>query len=396
MARSFRGSLQRWQSFGDEGRPGVAEGSAAGIIRIVPFDFLTASERVDALKSLAPGNERGKGLEDLVEEMLTGIPGITVADRDVLSGGHEAELDLLLTNAAPADGLEAFGRDILVECKSSTDPLDSAGVNHFATQVKQRNLPLSLVVSLAGLTGPSEDSRAGHLVIRENAIAGHGILLIVEHELRAIRSPEHLVNVLERKRQKMVGQLRAHTFSDVELRELNPDKGLALRRGLAGIQNAIRVVHESAIREVIEAAQALPVVDLGEAGDRAESALQAVGQAIAEHRKYPSEDPMWRDVYDRVLEVGAAFLRLLDESLGDAEVQRIVSFDLNNLAPQRLRAHAGGELWRMLSEYYLRQARIRDRHERRSSAIAVVAMVVDEMIAINDIDPRDFYEDEDA
>jgi hypothetical protein len=201
---------------------------------------------------------------------------------------------------------------------------------------------------------------------------------------------------LEGKRGKMVGRLRAVTFSEDELRSLNPDNGLVLRRGLAGIENAIRVVHEGATREILEAAQALPVVDLRVAGKRAESTLRDLAHAIEGHEADPTTDPMWREVRERVLDVGAAFLGLLDEPLGSAEVRRIISFDLNNVAPQRLRAHASGRLWDLLTEYYLQQARTEDRHERRSSAIAVAAMAVDEVIAIDDIDPRDVYEDYDS
>lgn len=114
----------------------------------MPFDFSTANSRVDALKTLPAGNPRGKALERLVEEMLLAIPGISVSDRNVISGQREAEHDLLLTNRAPASGLEAFGRDVLVECKSSDEPLNSVGVNHFATQVIARKLRWSILVAL--------------------------------------------------------------------------------------------------------------------------------------------------------------------------------------------------------------------------------------------------------
>jgi hypothetical protein len=210
--------------------------SSSGILRDVTFDFSTADERLATVLECPAGIPRGKALEDLVADMFAAVPGISIADRNVLSGQGDAELDLLLANAPTDGGLDAFGRDILVECKSSQDPLSSRDLNHFATQAKLRDLRWSIVVSLAGLTGDEEDLRAAQQVVRDNATSRCGILLIVEHELRAIRSAAHLVNVVERKRQKMVSRMRAETFSVSELRALDPDRGI--RRG--GIQAAVR------------------------------------------------------------------------------------------------------------------------------------------------------------
>lgn len=354
------------------------------------FDFSTVNNRVDLLASLKAGNQRGKALEALVEQMLVAIPGITVADRNVLSGQGEAELDLLLTNKASEGGLEAFGRDILVECKSSDSPLNSAGVNHFATQLVQRKLRWSVIVSLAGLTGNEVDLRAAHIVIRDRAVEGHGILLVVERELRFIRSAGHFVNVLERKRQKMVARLRAEIFSDAELKELDPDKGI--RRGLTGIESAIRTLREDAIALILERARELPTVDLEAALERADRTLQELANVVVSHKASPEHDPMWRDVHDQVVEVGAAFVTLFDEPLTDPDADRIIAFDINRTAPQNLDAHTGGELWDLLTTFYVRQAKTGDRHTRAKSASAVAALAVDEIIAINDMDPRDVYD----
>jgi hypothetical protein len=50
-------------------------------------------------------------------------------------------------------------------------------------------------------------------------------------------------------------------------------------------------------------------------------------------------------------------------------------------------------LWDLLTAFYLRQAKAGDRYTRARSATAVAALAVDEIIAINDIDPRDAYDD---
>jgi hypothetical protein len=358
------------------------------------FDFSTVKQRTDRLKELPAGNPRGKALEQLMGDLLGSIPGVVVADHNVISGRQEAELDLQLSNASSPDGLVAFGRDILVECKSSADPLGSPGVSHFATQVRRRKLPWSIIVSLAGLTGNADDLRAAHSEIRSAAEEGHGILLLNEQEIRALRSAEHFVNVLERKRQKMVGSLRAVTFSADEMTELNPSKRLAGGVGLAGIREAIRVAQMNAAKLVFEAERALPELNTDPV-ERAAGALKAVDVEVQAHRDDPHADPMWRIVRERLIDVGAAFLRLLDEPLDDPDVKRSVSFDLRTLAPQRLRAPVGTELWDLLTKYYFRQAQEYEGWPRRSSVLGVLALVVEEIIAIDDIDPRDVYDEYD-
>jgi hypothetical protein len=334
-------------------------------------------------------------LEDLIHEMFSAIPGVTLADRDVLAGHKDGELDLLFTNTAPEDGLGGFGRDLLVECKSSAKPLDSSGVNHFATQARRRRLPLSIIVALAGLTGNPERATAAQQSIRDAWADGSGILVLVEAELRMLRSHAHLVAVLERKRQKLVTRLHAAVLAQQEIAALNPDKGVSIRRGRSGIELAIKRVRDDAAAVLLECAASLPGGDLTVARHRAEEALESLAQEVSDHRDSPQEDPLWRAVHDRVVDVGAAFLALLDVPLQDPDSRRLVAFEIEHSGPRNLDAHAGSELWELLSAYHLRQVTNEDAYLRRMSAIAMAAIAVEEIIAINDIDPRDIFGDYD-
>jgi hypothetical protein len=185
-------------------------------------------------------------------------------------------------------------------------------------------------------------------------------------------------------------------LSEVELGDLDPTKDVRPRprTGLRAIQDAIRQAQDGAIYELIAAARLLPPSDAP--ADRAAAALRALNEEVAHQREDPYEDPFWRTVRDRVIEVGAAFVALLDEPLDDPQTERVISSDVRLLAPQRVRAGVGGELWTLLTDYYLRDAEKYEGPQRHRSAIAVVAMAMEELIAIDDIDPRDFYEDEDA
>jgi hypothetical protein len=94
------------------------------------LDFGTLPQRFAALDGLAAGNHRGRGLEALIGEMFSALPGVKVASTNAVSGSQDAEFDILLTNQGLETGLPAFSRDVLVECKSSAEPLGSRDVTH--------------------------------------------------------------------------------------------------------------------------------------------------------------------------------------------------------------------------------------------------------------------------
>jgi hypothetical protein len=245
------------------------------------------------------------------------------------------------------------------------------------------------------LTGDDEDARAAHHEIGRNAEAGNRVLLFVENELAGIRSAAHLAAVIEHKRRKLVGKLRAVTLTDDEILELDPDRGtVSFIRGLAGIERAIRAAQEGALQLIFDVAVKLapPGSDRDRVG-RATDALESLDAAVRDHAENPGEDPFWRRVHDEVALLGGAFATLLEEDLNDPEGRRIVAFEVRTSAPQRLDAHVGTELWTVLADYRLRQVREFKGLQRRHGALAMLAMCVEEVIAIDDIDPRDVYDD---
>jgi hypothetical protein len=143
--------------------------------------------------------------------MLCALPGVSSADRNVLGAQRDGELDLHLVNEKAADGLPGFGRDVIVESKSSREPLDARGVSQFGRLVKDRRSDWSLIVALAGITS-GDGGQAAQTVIRDYARDGHFIMVLVESEMRAVRSAAHFAAVIERKRQKQFEKLHAVTF----------------------------------------------------------------------------------------------------------------------------------------------------------------------------------------
>ena len=130
--------------------------------------FPVMPARLEYVEGLPAGNKRGKALERLVSEMLAAVPGLTIAASNVIPGTGQAEFDIVLTNKTSPDGLDAldgFGRDVLVECKSSDTPLGSRDVTHFLNQARIRHSDWSILVSLAGITGDGDDVVAANSAV---------------------------------------------------------------------------------------------------------------------------------------------------------------------------------------------------------------------------------------
>jgi hypothetical protein len=362
--------------------------------------FPNMPARLERVEGLPAGNKRGKALERLVSEMLAAVPGVTIAASNVIPGTGQAEFDIVLTNKTPPDGLDGldgFGRDVLVECKSSDAPLGSRDVTHFLNQARTRHSDWSILVSLAGITGDGDDVAAANSVVHDFANRDNvHIVLISRVELAAIRSANHFANVLVTKRSQAWLDLRAAILPIDHIAALDPDPphggGVKVERGLEAFRRAVRRMHDERLIEVLDRADELAA----DATDETlrENVKHALDLLERENLKRGSEedpDPFFRDVRARIVDVGAAFANLLDDELIDKSRRRELLFDVRETAPQRLRAHSATELWDLMSDYRFRKVSQTNGWERYSHVTAMLAMVVEEMLAIDDIDPADIY-----
>jgi hypothetical protein len=282
-----------------------------------------------------------------------------------------------------------------VECKSSAHPLNSAGVVRLAGHSEERGLRWAVLIALKGVTGSDADEVIAVNQAFRDAFTRKrcGIVLIEESELRELRTARHLVEVLEFKRRSLVGELRPSVLGRRKMHDLDPDSGYL--RGWSGIEHAIRQARNDALRELIDAGLAFDPVEPDAAINRAAETLAALEVEVKRQQQDPRADPFWHAARRLIVDVGAAFLLLAPERLDSPENQRIIKYEVNTSAsPRPLRALPGSELWVLLTEYHLRQARRSD-WQRRESGLAVAAMAIDAMIAIDDIDPADVYDDYD-
>jgi hypothetical protein len=361
------------------------------------FDFSTIGSRLDALADYRAGTQRGRALEDLVVEIFESLRGVRVAERNLLSGFGEAEIDSTWVNESPEYGLIGFPRDVLMECKSSQAPLNAAGVAYFATQAARRRVKWSLIVSLNGITGRPERSNAAQLEVRRAAEQGTWVMVLVAEELRALRSAEHLEAVIGAKHGRQFGRMIAVTLTAEEIANLDPNRGkITFSRGWEAVERAIREEEERVINEVLDAAVGLADLQDDEAAvERAAESLRALAAQYAEWQANQAEDPLMHTIRSAVVAVGSAFAVLLAENVSEDEMRRIVGFEVRSVAPRRLAAHLGGELWDLLSSYYVRRIKAFTDHARRIAVIAILALVLEEIVAIDNIDPADVFDDYD-
>lgn len=361
------------------------------------FDFSTLQNRIDQVLAQPAGVARGKALETLIGEVLGALPGVRILARNVLSGSGEAEFDIQFGNEQLEDGLPAFGRDFFSECKSSEDALGSAGVQHFAAEMLKRRILWSIIVSLKGITGTTEMVNAAQRQIADYALQGSFVMVLDETELRGIRSAQHLAAVIERKRWEQVGKRTASKLSDVEVAALNPE--LVRFSGRRGIERALREARDGVIDEILKLSEALPAVDDSKALARVDEAAASVRQEIAQRKDDPELDPLWLSTRQRILDLAATLVPLLPPTYpADIDVLKTMRFEVNHTAPQRLGAHVGSDLWRLLVEHYLTGIREEPEWRSQRNIYALVSLIVEEVGAIDSIDPVDvfdYYEDED-
>jgi hypothetical protein len=357
----------------------------------MPFDFTTIGERLDALDDLEAGNARGRGLEDLAVELLESLPGVRLGQRNVLAGFGEGELDSTWINDSAEQGLDGFGRNFIVECKTSASALNSVGVAHFAGHAEDRGVRWSIIFALNGITGKEDTATAAQQVVHKYATRGNWIMVISRDELRGVRSADHLLAVIAAKQIGGFAKLTAVSLSAKVIAELDPNKGRAFNRGWEAFERAIRAEEERVIDEILDFPAASP------SAAALAHAVAALNEVADDHRTWLADtkaDPFMQGIRAGVLAVGAAFAALLPENLADDEMRRIVRFEARTSAPRRMGAHVGDELWELLTGYYTRKiAGAKSEHTTRSAVMAVLALALEEIIAIDNIEPADVFDD---
>jgi hypothetical protein len=362
----------------------------------MPLDYATLTDRMDRVEATPAGPARGTALEELVSDLFASVPGARVGPRNTLAASGVDELDLLITNRAVDDGLVGFPYDLLVECKSQADRVSSHAVGWFALQLRRRDVAWGLLVSREGITGDPVTVRAAHREVERAASEGQRILVLIAPEIRCVRSPAHFVALLERKRDAMVAGLKAWVATPEALRDLDPDRGLKLVRGWEAFRTAMQTMRRQRLGEILDKASEIYDLPLEAALTVAQKHLTELGIEAQRHDVDDTYDPLWLVARSVLVDAGAAVTTCLGATPRTDDERRRVSFEVEATAPQRLRAHIGSRLWNLLTTYYLDEISEPELYDRERAVCGFLAMAVEQLISIDDIEPPGAWDDSPA
>jgi hypothetical protein len=159
----------------------------------------------DACSSAKSNAQKGAALADLVEYVLSEVPGLSVRERSSVDPSGGAEYDFLFNNVWFDSHLpHEVGVILFVECKNEKRKISAEQVRDFSVKLRDRGKPLGLMVSSAGLAGRGR-THAHDAIIKELA-QGRYIVVLLRSELAALSQPEEFVALFTERLAELVGQ----------------------------------------------------------------------------------------------------------------------------------------------------------------------------------------------
>ncbi|MDQ2893020.1 MAG: restriction endonuclease [Pseudomonadota bacterium] len=167
---------------------------------------MTAILQQDIIDHLAIGDagnshEKGKALEDVVENTMCLIDGVGLIDRNVEDMPGSLEIDLILYNhQVTGTGLPFFPALLIIECKNWAVPVNAATLRAFTSKVHRMKLKFGLLVAANGITCNADDLNAAHAHLRDTFNRDDEIILVITRtELCGVASTEELGALLRKK-----------------------------------------------------------------------------------------------------------------------------------------------------------------------------------------------------
>ncbi len=167
---------------------------------------MVAIVQADILNHLAAGDagntdQKGKALEDVVEQTMCLIDGVGLIDRNVEDLPGSLEIDLILYNhQVVGTGLPFFPPLLIVECKNWAAPVNTATLRAFTSKVHRMKLKFGLLFAAHGITGDAQDVTAAHAHLRDVFSQDDEIVLVITRdELCGVASTEELGMLFRKK-----------------------------------------------------------------------------------------------------------------------------------------------------------------------------------------------------
>ncbi len=167
----------------------------AAAVRASIFDAVTYASLVKLAERARKPLQKGRKLEDLVQYLLSTVPGLEIQARDFR--GPSEEVDLVVWNQSHDTVFSDWDSVIFVECKNWSSRIGVPEVVVFIDRLRRAGLRNGLLVARNGVTGTARtDAR---LLLGETLRDHIRIVVITLAELGAISSLHEFLDLCKRK-----------------------------------------------------------------------------------------------------------------------------------------------------------------------------------------------------
>jgi hypothetical protein len=161
------------------------------------YDATELARLVEQVRVTAGGRDnraKGAAMADLVARVFGHIPGVELRHREFLDPDGSSEIDLVFRNQPQVSGL-FDGVTLLAECKNEERPISAAEVRIFGSKLGERNQPVGVMISRAGLSGQSPNKTAAHGTVGLELANGRTIVVLTLQDLEGLCDSNELVNL---------------------------------------------------------------------------------------------------------------------------------------------------------------------------------------------------------
>ena len=141
---------------------------------------------------------RGRALEDVVCDILGRVPGVEVAERNVVNVAGTEEVDILFWNRRLQEGFYLLETPFLVECKNWASPVPAREIINFSHLLKKRACRDGILVAAGGITGRPGTLTGAYYEVSVALAEGRRILVITRPELESFTHTDQVVERLKK------------------------------------------------------------------------------------------------------------------------------------------------------------------------------------------------------
>lgn len=153
---------------------------------------------------------KGKRLEDLVRKIFETVAGLKFEGSNLVNAYGTEEIDLYFWNDRVVDGLHFLDCPLIIECKSSGQPVSGRDVRYFANTLKDKGRRSGILVALNGITGDETSITAGYFHLTAAMGDGVTVLILTAAHLCVLTSGADVVAAL---RKAMLEQVKGQVLA---------------------------------------------------------------------------------------------------------------------------------------------------------------------------------------